>query len=93
MHITVLILLYYPLYDIYLLATKDVFPLGIAGLIIVYLNISIKRIKDNVNAACDLISNKNPIFIIGSGTSYHSALYLNSMLDSGANPIITEIFK
>ncbi|WMT52529.1 SIS domain-containing protein [Ferroplasma acidiphilum] len=42
---------------------------------------SIKSIKDNVKAACDLISNKNPIFIIGSGTSYHSALYLNSMLD------------
>ena len=39
--LTILILLYYPLHDIYLLTTKNMFPLGIAGLIIVYLNISV----------------------------------------------------
>ncbi len=43
---------------------------------------TIKTIKNNINNACELISRKNPIFIIGSGTSYHSALFLTSMLDT-----------
>lgn len=43
---------------------------------------TIKTIKNNINHACELISRKNPIFIIGSGTSYHSALFLTSMLDT-----------
>ena len=74
---SVLILLYYPLYDIYLLATKDVFPLGIAGLIIVYLNISviigfaplsiIYTTRDNYKAALK----------IGGLTSVVLFLYMN----------------
>ena len=43
---------------------------------------TIKNIKNKINQACELISSKNPIFIIGSGTSYHSALFLTAMLDT-----------
>ncbi len=43
---------------------------------------TIKSIKNNINQACELISSKNPIFIIGNGISYHSALFLTAMLDT-----------
>lgn len=43
---------------------------------------TMKSIKNNINQVCEFISSKNPIFTIGSGTSYHSALFLTGMLDT-----------
>ncbi|WMT52528.1 hypothetical protein [Ferroplasma acidiphilum] len=75
--LTILILLDYPLYDIYLLTTKDMFPLGIAGLIIVYLNISVIIGFASLLIIYITLDNYKAALKIGELTSVVLFLYMN----------------
>lgn len=73
----ILILLYYPLYDIYLLTIKDVFPLSIAGLIIVYLNIAVIIGFASLGIVYITLDNYKAALKIGGLTSVVLFLYMN----------------
>ena len=75
--LSILILLYYPLYDIYLLTTKDMFPLGIIGLIIVYLNISVIIGFASLSIIYITLDNYKAALKIGGLTSIVLFLYMN----------------